>query len=210
MLASVKRAPKWAWITAAGVGIAAGGIQLWKHRATDATDDIVAADGSTAADPLNPYGLPTSTGNPVATIVPPVIIGGNNDADQGVGVLQDLYVGAVGGVIQAYQDVWGPVQTAQLALLTGNAQTIQDLAIAGSAPNSSGSTPAALLPYTPPAPAAPQALPSKPKDPCTGEFPFQSSQGCYKVVCASGKGDHAKGRWHFYKGGREVRVAATC
>lgn len=72
--------------------------------------------------------------------------------------------------------------------------------------------PAPAVAVQPPAPTpAPViAQPAHTADPCTGEFPNQSARGCYKVVCASGKGDHAKGRWHFYKNGPEEHVRNTC
>lgn len=205
---SVKRAPRWAWVTAAGLGIGAAGIKLWNGRDAEQSNATV----GTQVDPITGYPIaPTnSVANPVATIVPPVIIGNDGgDSMAGVGALQDLYTSAVQGLLSSYQDVWGPVQTAQLTLLTGNAETIQALALAGSAPNSSTPPPAAIVAQPAPVPAAPVALPTpKPATPAPA----------FKVVYENrtrdnGKSGAARLVWcnrvtiHRYPDGRGVVVA---
>lgn len=217
---TLKRAPRWAWITAAGVGIGAAGIKLWNNRDKPAAES--GADPTLIGDPASPYPVPTSTQSPVATIVPPVIIGQDSgDPNAGVSELQNLYVGALDGVLQAYENVWGPVQTAQLGLLSGFASTIQDLAIAGSAPNSgnnitgSNPLPVDIVSFPAPAQPAPSPVPAPVPAPkrCTTK-PYlllnEATGKCYAVVCASGKGDKRKGRWHAYQDGHDVFVGPTC
>lgn len=217
---TLKRAPRWAWVTAAGVGIGAAGIKLWNNRAKP--DSETTATPTTVYDPTSPYPVPTSTNSPVATIVPPVIIGQDNgDPNAGVGALQDLYIGAMGSVLEAYESVWGPVQTAQLGLLSGFASTIQDLAIAGSAPNSGGQAPGtsvlpvAIVPFPAPAQPAPTPVPAPTPAPkrCT-TAPYlnlnEATGKCYAVVCASGNGEKRKGRWHVYQDGHDVFMQPTC
>lgn len=215
---TIRRAPRWAWVTAGGIGLGAAGIKLWNNRAKPAGE--ATATAQEIGDPSSPYPVPQSTGNPVATIVPPVIIANQGeDPSASVAPLLDLFTSTILSAQQMYADVWGPVQTSQLMLLQGNAQTIQDLAMAGAAPGGA-SMPPALEPYIPPAPVAPVALPAAQPapvaapvirpDPCTGEYPNESGGECYKIACASGRGDLRAGRWHFHKSGRKVWVRATC
>lgn len=215
---ALRHAPRWAWVTAGGIGLGAAGIKLWNHRAKPASEQDVAP--GQIGDPSSPYPMaPSSTSSPVATIVPPVIIGNGGGSDSAFGLqgLHDTYIGAVQSVLQSYADVWGPVQTTHLMLTQGMAETLGALAQAGSAPNSSP-LPAALQPF-PVAPApVQQALPAPPPppDPCTGEYPFHSSRGCYKVACASGSGVRRRGRWHLYNprptlgNGAEIWMQPTC
>lgn len=218
---TLKRAPRWAWVTAAGVGIGAAGIKLWNGR--DKPADESAQSAQTVYDPSSPYPVPQSTASPVATIVPPVIIGSEGgDPNAGVSELQNLYVGALSGVLQAYENVWGPVQTAQLGLLGGFAETIQDLAMAGSAPNAgnpfagSNPLPVEIVSMPAPQPVAPTAIPQTPKPPAKrcGTAPYlnlnEATGKCYAVVCASGNGTKRKGRWHVYQDGHDVFMRPTC
>lgn len=214
---TIKRAPRWAWVTAAGIGLGAAGIKLWNNRDAPASE----AEAALIEDPTSPYPtLVPQSGNP-GIIVPPVIVQGNSaDDNAGVPALQDAYLGALGGLMGAYQDVWGPVQTAATHLLLGNAQALQDLALAGTPPNYGGATalPAAIVPYPPPAPVAPIALPTpaparKPCGGCPSSYPNcnEAKNKCYKVACASGNGDRAKGRWHLYATpADDARVSSTC
>lgn len=215
LVSAIKRAPRWAWVTAAGVGLGAAGLKLWNNR-DKPPDEAVATD---ILDPSSPYPSPTSTGNPVATIVPPVIVSpGGGDFNQGVPVLQDLYVGAVANLIQSYENLWGPVNTTHMALLQGNAETIQALAMAGSAPNSATTQPEAILPFPVPAAQVPNPLPAStgaspsPCGTCKPPYPFcnEQAKSCYTVACASGTGGRKKGKWHLYKSRPDVYMGAKC
>lgn len=227
---AIKHAPRWAWVTAAGVGLGAAGIKLWNGRAKDASTP---ADATTIGDPSAPYPVANGSTTPAGIIVPPVIVG-QQGTDQQFGLqdLHNLYISATQGLIEGYQQLWGPVMSEQMALLDGNAATIQSLALAGSAPNS-GATPgqpalpAAISPI-PPTPAqtpiplgtiaaAIAAVPwgghatSAPGS-CNGEFPYRNAANgkCYKVACANGNGARRKGRWHLYKDGSEVWMSTAC
>jgi hypothetical protein len=200
---AIKRAPRWAWITAGGVGLGAAGIKLWNNRAKE---DEAAAEAA-SGDPLAPY--PQTTTNPVATIVPPVIVSPSDNPGGAFGLqgLHDTYIGAIGSVMDGWERVWGPVQDAQLALLTGNAQALADLARAGSAPNSTPPVPPPeLVPFPVPAvQQAPVALPAPapaPAGPCTGKAPYTkynpAKNDCYTVICARGTGNRRAGKWHAY------------
>lgn len=212
---TLKRAPRWAWVTAAGIGLGAGAITLYRHRAAPPKD--AAATDATA----DPYGgpLPTTTGNPVATIVPPVLVGGggSNGSDLFaslaagiVGGWQDVLgssqgvtdqaLGFVGQAGATYQDIWGPVQQQQSNLLAGFASTIQDLAAAGGAPSSTPVTdpnaqagPPTINVYVPPAAAAPSALPPAAAAPtCPSAYPNGSPGSCYRTEYDNRTRDNGK------------------
>jgi len=228
-LSAVKNAPRWAWVTAAGVGIGAAGIKLWHGRAKPASEaNATPADGSALDASGNP--LPTTTGNPVATIVPPVIIGGGTaDPQSGVSDLQNLYVSGVQSVLDAASNIYGPVATIEQALLSNfgdiagsNASTLQALALAGSAPNSNTTLPPELQPAPAPAPPSPVAIipapapapaaTASPCGSCTSPYPFcnEANGQCYTVACASGTGTRRKGKWHLYKNIPDVWISPTC
>lgn len=219
-LSVIKKAPRWAWVTAGGIGIGAAGIKLWKNRAKPASETTATAtDGSLLDANGNP--LPTtSMANPVATIVPPVIIGGTGDGTgDALGNLMGIFTNLTQTIGDTYQSIWGPTQTAEMALLgnfgdiaSSNAGAIQALAQAGSAPNSNTALPPELLQGAAPVIAAPVALPIAAPAPapvaaapvidkCPGPtYPFLNPANglCYTVACASGTGTRRKGRWHLY------------
>lgn len=109
-LNAVKRAPKWAWWTVAGVGVGVGALKLWGNRTT-ADGDTPADTGATVDEMGNPtYG---PSGGSTGVIVPPVIIP-NDTSDQsgtGLGDLQALYLSGVattiGQMTEGYQMVLG-------------------------------------------------------------------------------------------------------
>lgn len=190
---ALKRVPKWAWI--AGIGVT-GGIVFYRWRNRGSTADSGAANDATAAAD---YGM---TDNPGYVTAAPAV-GGDGSA----------YSYPTGGIpIEQLPDLLGAIQAAQPPPISP-VDLINSILpyIGGGAPTST-TTAAEPAPVqaAPVAPSPPAPAP-KPKDCCTGEFPFDAGGcDCYKVVCATGKGDHAKGRWHFHKNGREVRVATTC
>jgi len=146
-LNAIKRAPKWAWFTVAGVGVGAGALKLWGNRTT--------ADGDT---PLDENGSPTEIGTPsygpggggTGIIVPPVIIPNDNSDQSGTGLmdLQALYMTGVATTIQqmtgGYEMVLGKslevtdksmsVTDQVSALLSQSIGALSDKAAAGSAP----------------------------------------------------------------------------
>lgn len=225
---TIKRAPKWAWFTAAGVGVGAAAIKLYKGRAVEDPNQA-ATDGTTAGVT---GGTPVLTASPTSIISPPVV--GVTQSDDGGSLLSlaGLYIGATQDVMDTLSNIYGPVAAIeqnwfengfptnplaftpdQIITLAGGGNSPQPV-VQAPPPQASVPTPVAQPPVqSAPAPApAPQPVPaataSGPQ--CGGEFPFVGPAGCYKVVCASGKGDHAKGRWHFYQNGSEQHVANTC
>lgn len=190
---ALKRAPRWAWITAGGVGIGAAGIKLWNNRAKPDSEDEATAGMATDANGYPKFGGMA----PVPPIVTPVVIANPGESNTAFGLqgLHELYIGAVQGVQEQWGQIWGPVQTAQLSLLTSNAEALQALALAGSAPNSQPAAPPPpqLVPFpvpsapAPPVPlplpvaAAPAPAPAGPA-PCPPGYPHRSARGCYKNV----------------------------
>jgi hypothetical protein len=207
-IASLKRAPKWAWWTTGGLAIGAASIKVWKDRAKP-------PDGP--ADPAETVGDAATVGNGApgaGVIVPPVIIPASDDGGLSnvAGIMDQLSAGweAVLGSALAVDDTYANVYNPVLGLIPG----LIDQAANGGGPPPPGNiivnVPAPSAPA--PAPHAPTPTPHTPAGPapCAAGYPLHSAQGCYKVVCASGHGDKAKGRWHYYANGRQVHVSGTC
>lgn len=226
---SIKRAPRWAWYTAAGVGVGAAGLKLWKNRAVGATDQS-ATDGTSTGD-LTGTGAAVLTGSPTSVIVPPIVTGGGDSGGSSSSLIDmmSLWTGATQTTIDQLSSIYAPVAAIEADLLgqlpvliTQNQVTpAQLLAMmqAGQSPAAPSQTPAVINTPTPaaatpaqstPPPAAPPPAATSSGPQCGGEYPFASDQGCYKVVCANGRGDYAKGRWHFYQSDRKVHVRDTC
>jgi hypothetical protein len=192
---AVKRVPKWAWI--AGIGVT-GGILFyrWRNRGTVST----AASASDATAPGD-YG---QTYNPGIVTAAPVV-GASDGAAYSYptgGIPVDQLPDILSLFTTTQPQPMNPVDLINSVLpYVGGGAPVSDTTSAPPAPAAAAPPP----PPPPPAPAPP------PPDPCPGStYPFQGPHGCYKVVCASGKGDHAAGRWHFYQSGLELHVAATC
>lgn len=211
LTSAIKRAPKWAWWTVGGIGAGALAIKLYRGRATDATPTV-----EPGTDDGTGQGIGSAPGSGV--IVPPVIISPpSSDPNAGVSGLADLFMSGVLDVTHQYQELYGPI----MDLIPGLVMTPEDwerLMRGGDSPGPAQPGPVVIVnPPAAPAPAAPPVVtpPSAPAPshrPCPSSFPFWSDQNndCYKVVCASGNGDHSKGRWHYLQGGRELKVASTC
>lgn len=84
---SVKRAPKWAWFTVAGVTAGAIGIRVFKDRAVEPSDPT----GTEVGGPV--YGAPGTNTSPTPVITSPVIIGGGGGDDGGLA----SYISTLGG-----------------------------------------------------------------------------------------------------------------
>lgn len=114
LAATLKRAPKWSWYVAGGVGAGIVGIEVWKRRAVDSA---TAADGTNAAD----TGTSPNTGqspntSPSPVITPPVIVSPPQQDLTGLsdifGVLGDsvgTLVGTVGGLAAGDQGITGTI-----------------------------------------------------------------------------------------------------
>lgn len=90
LTASIKRVPRWAWLTSAGVGIGAIGVYTFRNRATGDTEEPT--DPNSAVT-----GYPTSdAASPVPGIVVPSInLPSDDSGQQGTLDLHNLYVGAL-------------------------------------------------------------------------------------------------------------------
>lgn len=176
-----KRAPRWAWYVVAGVGLGGAAIQLYRRRGerTEALQgEIVEGDANGQYVGNNPSPMP-------GIVVPPVIIP-QQQTDQFAGVLplQELYIGAVGDIIQGWQDVAGgwrevydPImgQNQQLIDLLGGSfqqsnEAILSIATAGGSPSATPSPVAAQ-------PQAPQV--AAPAPTCPPNFPNGTPGNCY-------------------------------
>lgn len=226
---SIKHAPKWAWYTAAGVGVGAAALKLYKGRASD-TPTQAATDGTPAGSMTGT--TPVLTASPTSVITPSVVgVSSGNDGGSLLDMM-GLWTGAVQTTIDQLSNIYAPVAAIEADLLSGlpdayqhnqftpdqiiammqagqaPAQVVQTPAAAGNSQTPAAQTPVQTTPPPPAPQAPPKATASGPQ--CGGDFPFVGPHGCYKVVCATGKGDHAKGRWHFYQNGQEEHVANTC
>lgn len=202
---SVKRAPRWAYLTAAGVGVGAVGIKLWRDRDKPPEDPTVAAEynaGPNVTDPIYAGG-----GGTPGVIVPPVIIGGSSD---------DPQAGLV-DVQSMYGDLFGTM-TGMIEALMG----------AGAAPPSAQQQPTPVVSYDPLPQATPTPVPSPipvpvatVPQPTTSSAPTCASlypsypqhhaadgppgpNSCYKSTCESHQVVHT------YKNGRRQGAGTKC
>lgn len=140
LTSSIKRAPKWAWYTAGGLGVAAAGVKVWKNRGGKGDEPIENVPGQEVGEnsPGGYSGGYVGGGGAPGVIVPPVIIPQQNNDNGGLAGLTELYMDGVGSVFSAWENLLGPVMGSQQQLLMGSFDTIQQLALAGGAPQSVG------------------------------------------------------------------------
>jgi hypothetical protein len=207
---SLKRAPKWTWYTAAGLGLGGIAIRLYQNRGGRLDQPITNEVG----EEIGGIGGMTSGGTPPGIIVPPVILGSQGDPNIGVGPLQELFVGGTQSLLSSWEALVAPLMSTQSALLMGNSETISQLAMAGSAPQSVGVPVVSVAPVPQPAPIllAPRPAPPPPKPPdrCVGAFPNlnEANGKCYKVGCCStSKGPR---RCNLYADGGKVIRSEGC
>jgi cell division septation protein DedD len=198
---SIKRAPKWAFITAGGVTIGAVGIHLYRNRATAASADSTA---SASTDPTT-IGAPNTSlvsGSPVATVTPPVIIGDTGSGDNGS--LSDMFA-TFGQSFDNLVNNLGTLSAGDQALasqaVSGNTDiATQAIANAGSAPAPAVQNPTPILVQVPtaghPAPATPA---------CPAAYPHRSARGCFK--CQAEKGGKFT---HIYQNGTKIAGNTVC
>lgn len=212
-MGAIKRAPRWAWYAAAGVGGGVILLKFWKGRAVDP------ADATTDATTVDQGGVATTAPSPVIT--PPVIISGGDSGDNGA--LADLVsaftgtfassldnaVNTIGGLAQGDQALAGTA----IGIVGNQSQGIMDLsgtmaqllANAGSAPAPMQTNPTPIVINIPAAgavaaPPATAATPAKPPNP---EYPYYQEVGTraghwYKIVLKNG------GRYKWYDNGDKI------
>jgi hypothetical protein len=207
----VKRAPKWAWVTAAGVGIGGVAVYTVKNRAAPPSDGTTDGSTDTIGDP--PTQLWDSSPVP-GIVVPPIVTPGGGDTNVGVTDLQNLYIDATGRTLDLLAGGFGALLGGNLDLThaildqnQGLQQSLTQIVTGGGlgvpAPPGAvaANTPvAAIAPAPTPAPAA-----------CPPQYPFRGPKGCYQVATANeckctGTGRTRKcwtvaNRWHIGQSG---------
>lgn len=175
---ALKRAPKWAWYSAAGIVGGGAAIKLWKNRAKE-PDTGDTTEEMTQGDYGGEYiGDAGSMPSPVATVTPSVVItqgGGENANPFDPTPYLDFIREGGQSVLTAYDSVYKPVSdTNQMIVggLTGllgssmagtNDRALAQIANAGSppAPAIQNPTPQQIAAPVKAAPAAPAKAPFK-------------------------------------------------
>lgn len=205
---TIKRAPRWAWYTAGGVGLGAAAIKLWKGR--DKPDDEVETVSGEVIG--TPSAIGTGGTNP-GVIVPPVIIPpASSDPNAGVGQLQDLYVGAVGNLMDMFGGAFSSVLQQNQEITGGLMNIVTDtqrtlLATAGSAPLPVAQNPTPV--FAAPAAAPATVAPAQPQ--CPAAFPGGAPSmphGCFRnwgdTVCRdNGRSGAARKAWTVRRSGHQ-------
>lgn len=202
LTASLKKAPRWAWYTAAGLGLGAAAITLHRNRGGGVEEEGIE---NVAADDLG-YSTAVGSGTPSGVIVPPVIVGPSTDPNVGVGDLQGLYIGAINDLFTGWEALLGPVMSTQNQLLAGTTETLSQIAQAGSAPVSQP-TPVVSAPAIPQ--QAPVKLPVKPVAAATYKTVYENR------TRDNGKSGKQRAVWcsrvkiHQYPDGRRIVVSES-
>lgn len=210
-LPDIQRMPKAVWIGALGIAGGAVAIKVWKDRASEDSEQV-------ATDATPPGGMDGSlvgaTNYPItgtAPLISPVIISGDSESGSGTdaGALQGMYLDAIGGLVGGYENMVGPLQSTQQALLLGQNDALLSIINAGGSPGVGGSAVSSPVVSAPP-PATPTAtaIPTGATDPVT------------KVVYENrtrdnGKSGAARNVWcskvkiNVHRSGRRVAVSET-
>lgn len=170
---SIKRAPKWTWYTATGLGLGAVAIKFYQNRGGKQDQPITNEIGSEVGSLQGT----TSGGTPPGVIVPPVILGGSgSDPNLGVGPLQDLFMSGAQSIFGAWEAMVGPLQTTQSSLLMSSTDTISQIALAGAAPQSVGTPVVSAPPIPQPAPItiAPRPVIAAPPKPTAPKVEYEN------------------------------------
>ena len=211
----IKRAPKWAWLTGAGVGAGVIGLHLWRNRAAP-------ADNSQTASTVGDGTVPGSTGSsPTPVIVPPVINQTPSDSNGGADaasvltaisgiftpIIDDFttVIGAQQGTITTVVAQEGSdLQTAVGAIQANNDSWLSALAAGGVAPQPAASQPIVIYAASssPSVAAAPVQGPAPAQ--CPGAFPHRSARGCYRCE------RHGNKYTHIYQDGHRVGENTQC
>lgn len=180
---TLKRAPKWAWVTAAGVGIGAGVIKLYQGRAVE--DDGDPTGGTT------PVGGAQQVGTaPPAVIVPPIITGASGDQGSAVAGMA-TWADAVGDLMGNYASIVAQSVGGITDIAGQSNDALVSLATAGGAPGQAVQNPTPLIinvPLAQPAPV-PVAKTDRVVKRCKRSYNGQSNNCRLEVtdVYASGK-----------------------
>lgn len=212
----IKRAPRWAWLTGAGVGAGVIGIHLWRNRGGGG------GDTSQTATTVGDGSVPASTGaSPTPVIIPPVLnqtpadSGGAADAASVLTAISGIFspiiddfttvIGAQQGTIATVVAQEGAdLQTAVGALQSNNDTWLHALMSGGLAPQPAATQPTVVIAAPPSAPvvSAPAQGPAPAQ--CPGQFPHRSSHGCYRCE------RHGSKYTHIYQDGHRVGENSQC
>jgi hypothetical protein len=183
---SIKRAPRWAWYTAGGIGLGAVAIQVYRRRAVET---LTPGDATNDAQVIGTPGGGSAAPSPVIT--PPVIIAPNQDSPDFAGMFA-IFGDALNNTIATVgQLATGDQGITTMAVVGGLDLARESIASAGQAP-APAATPIIVQVPTPTTPAVVAPPAARPAPACSGRYPYQSARGCYRVVLAHGE------RWHYY------------
>lgn len=218
---SVKRAPRWAWITVGGVAIGAVAVRLYQNRDAEEAEQQ-AGSGSTVGDIYGGSTLPTTTGGgpPGGVVVPPIVLppasdSGLGDAFQMLGGIFTDFSGLLGTVVSGSQQNIADL----INLQASNNEVWADLiASAGQSPPPVAQQPPVVtvnVPVSPP--ATPTPPPSSAPPSCPASFPnYNPARGpvgpasCYKNCghdeCGS-NGRIRRNHGHCYQNGSRTHVS---
>lgn len=203
---TVKRVPTWAWVASGGVVI--GAVVVRYTRQVRGSEMSTRAEGDATA--VGDYGQTAQApGGSTSVLVPPVVIGSQDDGSAIAG-LSELFVGGVNtlvdqfqtftdGLIDSNQDnfqsgagVYGAgVEAGQGGVATA-AQIVAAALTGGGAPQSAAPSvvvtlpPQAAIPAATPVQAAPPVQ-NPPANPCGSSFPLYNASrgGCYRNTTAT-------------------------
>lgn len=187
----IKHAPKWVWLSAAGLSAGVIVLRLY-HNRTTADNANTATPSTTTPDTTNLgsqyYGTAGVTSSPVLVTAPSSDVG--SSTTQSVfdpSPIIDSIGGLLGGVI-------GPVQTTLDDILLNQGQTISSLAGAGSAPQPIINIAPPILQAPVPPPPAPAPAPTPASNvtaaKCPSSHPLGSPPNCYRTVAKGTKCSH--------------------
>lgn len=188
----IKHAPKWVWLSAAGLSVGVIGLRLYHNRTTaDNTNTATPTVSTPAATPIGSqyYGTAGVSSSPVLVTAP--------SSDVGSSVTQSVFdpspiIDSIGGLLTG---VIGPVQTTLDDILLSQGQNISLLAGAGSAPQPIINVSPVVVAPAPIAPPAPAPTPVNNVVPitaakCPSSHPLGSPPNCYRTVATKGKCSH--------------------
>ncbi len=179
---TLKRAPRWAWYIAGGVGLGAVAVRVYKGRATD-TPDTPSNDPTVAGNPV-------TTGAPSPVIVPPVIMqsGDSNGNPPDTSWLAGI-VGTVGGSLDNAIGIIGGIATGDQNLAAIAISQVGEIASGGGAPQPVMQAPPIVNINMPAATPTPRSTPTPVKT-CPASYPRMngttpSPKTCYKCEKAA-------------------------
>jgi hypothetical protein len=193
---TVKRAPRWAWYIAGGVGLGAIGIEVYKRRAVDTP---APGDASSGADVI---GTPTGSAAPSPVITPPVIVQQPGSGPDFAGIFGSFSDIITTGMATIGSLAAGDQGLAGTAISIAGDTSREAIAAAGQAPAPAVSTPTPIIVQVP-TPATPATV-STPG--CPAGFPRRTSRGCMKCERNSGSNKRTYPYVHVYQNGTRIAV----